>query len=167
MQLKKTNILIPALIGLSVSLTFLYVQLNLFDVVVWNYNVCHMLFGFTFPFFLSYLAIPPGKVEQIRLREVFNRIMSVPAHAWPLAGVRTMWRSIVRDFKEGLPWSPLMGVAFTLFFALGNEVIVDPATNGIPFTSAYGNFVADVCGMMLFLLITYPFVKHSMRFERA
>jgi hypothetical protein len=78
-----------------------------------------------------------------------------------------MWRSIVRDFKEGLPWSPLIGVAFTLFFSLGNEVIVAPATNGIPFTSAYGNFIADACGMMLFLLITYPFVKHSMRLERV
>ncbi|WP_024777091.1 hypothetical protein [Pseudomonas corrugata] len=69
----------------------------------------------------------------------------------------------MRDFNEGICWIPVAGVAYVLAGSIGNEVFIDPATNGIPFTLAYENFVADVFGMSLFLLVTFPFVTRQKR----
>ncbi len=161
MQLKKWLSVVPGAIGVMITLALLFVQTRVFNVIAWDYNVCHLVFGFTFPFFLSYLGIPAQKVEVLPLREVINRIAAVPVINWPLQYLRAIGRGVKRDFIEGLPWTPWMGVALTLCLSIGNEMIVDPATNGIPFTSAYGNFVADVLGMVLFLCVAQPFVRRA------
>lgn len=62
--------------GIVITLAPLFVQTRVFDVTAWDYKVCHLLFGFTFPFFLSYLGIPAGKFEVLSLREVINRSAS-------------------------------------------------------------------------------------------
>ena len=163
MQLKKGYIPIPALIGFVISLTFLIVQSRLFNLIGWNYNFCHALYGFTFPFVMSYLSFECSKVQRTPLGPVMKQILSIPWYTWPLAFVRVLGRSIVRDFNEGICWIPLVGVAYVLAGSIGNEVFIDPATNGIPFTLAYENFVADVFGMSLFLLVTFPFVTRQKR----
>ncbi|TPG73719.1 hypothetical protein [Pseudomonas mandelii] len=163
MQLKKGHILVPALIGFVISLTFLIVQSRLFNLIGWNYNFCHALYGFTFPFVMSYLSFEFSKVQRTPLGPVMKQILSIPWYTWPLAFVRVLGRSIVRDFNEGICWIPLAGVAYVLAGSIGNEVFIDPATNGIPFTLAYENFVADVFGMSLFLLVTFPFVTRQKR----
>ena len=161
MQLKKWFSVVPVVIGVMITLALLLVQTRVFDVIAWDYNVCHLVFGFTSPFFLSYLGIPAGKVEVLPLREVITRIAEVPLINWPLQSLLAISRGVKRDFIEGLPWTPLMGVALTLCLSIGNEMIVDPATNRIPFTSAYSNFVADVLGMVLFLCVAQPFVRRA------
>ncbi|WP_202368185.1 hypothetical protein [Pseudomonas sp. MWU318] len=161
MQLKKGYILIPALIGLVISMAFLVVQSRVFDLIGRNYNFCHALYGFTFPFVMSYLSFEFSKVQKTPVIPVIKQILNIPWYTWPLAFVRVMWRSIVRDVSEGICWIPLAGVAYVLLGSIGNEVFVDPATNGIPFTLAYENFVADVFGMLLFLLVTFPFVTRQ------
>lgn len=42
-------------------------------------------------------------------------------------------------------------------------MFVDPATNGIPFINAYDNFVADVVGMALFLLVASFILRNRLR----
>lgn len=163
MRLKRSNILLPGLIFATISLSYLYIQFCLFDVIAWNYNVCHALFGFTFPFVLSYLSCERSDIQLLDLRQTVNRILAVPLHAWPLALVRTAGRSTVRDFKVGVSWKPVMGVLYVLALSMGNEMWNDPITNGIPFTQAYQNFVADVIGMVLFLVVTYPFSQRQKR----
>jgi hypothetical protein len=163
MQLKKGHILVPALIGFVISMTFLIVQSRMFNLIGWNYNFCHALYGFTFPFVMSYLSFEFSGVQRTPLRPVMKQILSIPLYTWPLAFLRVMWRSIVRDFNRGVCWAPLAGVAYVLAGSIGNEVFIDPAANGIPFTLAYENFVADIFGMTLFLLVTFPFVRRQKR----
>ncbi|MCL6692421.1 hypothetical protein M8R19_27425 [Pseudomonas sp. R3.Fl] len=161
MRLKNHFAFLPFSIGALISLAFLVIQLRFFNVVGWNYHLCHMLFGFTFPFFLSYLVVSGKKVDPLPLREVLKRIAQVPVLLWPLESLFAIGRGIKRDFNEGLPWTPWVGAVFTLCFSMGNEMIVDPVTNGIPFTSAYTHFVADVFGIVLFLCLTMPFLRLS------
>lgn len=148
---------IPIGIFFCISALFWFVQFRVFDLIGSHYNFCHMLFGFAFPLLLGYFAIPPKQVERVKFRVFLDRVLKTPVGAWPLA----IARSVVRDFRAGIPWSPLAGVVVTLFFSLGNEVIIDPMTNGIPFTSAYEHFVADVIGMALFLLVTHPLARRN------
>lgn len=163
LRLKRNTIWVPGLIFASISLSYWYIQLCLFDVMAWNYNVCYALFGFTFPFALSYLSCEWSDIQILNLRKVLGRIFAVPLHAWPLALVRTARRSTVRDLKEGVSWKPAMGVLFVLALSMGNEMWNDPITNGIPFTHAYQHFVADLAGMALFLAVTYIFSARQKR----
>ncbi|WP_342651245.1 hypothetical protein [Pseudomonas sp. REB1044] len=48
---------------------------------------------------------------------------------------------------------------FVLALSMGNEMWIDPMTNGIPFAHAYQHFVADVIGMALFLAVTHLFSR--------
>lgn len=163
MRLKRNTIWVPGLIFATISLSYLYIQLCLFDVIAWNYNVCHALFGFTFPFVLSYLSCDRSDIQILNLRTAVDRILAVPFLAWPLALVRTARRSTVRDFKGGVSWKPAMGVLFVLALSMGNEMWIDPTTNGIPFTQAYQHFVSDLIGMALFLAVTYKFSQRQQR----
>lgn len=154
---------IPIGIFLCIGALFWFVQFHVFDLIGWNYNLCHMLFGFAFPLLLGYMAIPPKQVERVKFRVFLIQVISTPVQVWP----RAIVRSIGRDFRTGIPWSPLAGVVVTLFFSLGNEMVIDPMTNGTPFTSAYGNFVSDVLGMALFLLVTHPIARRNNSHEMS
>ena len=160
MLLKRFQILIPIAIITAISITFWIIQFRFFDVIGWNYNVCHALFGFTFPLALSYFGFPLTKVQRPKLSEVVRNVLKIPLLLWPSSFARLLFRSIVRDVNEGIPWTPWIGVAITLFFSIGNEMFVDPATNGIPFINAYDHFVADVVGMALFLLVA-SFIRRN------
>lgn len=155
MRLKGNDIWAPWLIFATISMSYLYIQFCVFDVMAWNYNVCHALFGFTFPFAMSFLSCERSDIQVLDLKRAVNRIRAVPFYAWPLALVHTAGRSTVRDFKEGVSWKPVMGVLLVLAWSMGNEMWNDPITNGIPFTHAYQHFIADLIGMALFLAVTY------------
>lgn len=51
-------------------------------------------------------------------------------------------------------WSLNSGIIITLSWSLYNEIIVDPQQNGIPFSHAWSNLLADILGL-LFLTLTY------------
>ncbi|OLU30649.1 hypothetical protein [Pseudomonas sp. PA27(2017)] len=161
MLLKRLNAPIPFLTFVVVSIGFWVIQFRYFDLIGWNYSVCHWLFGFTFPFFLSYLSVPCGRVQMTPLTEVLKRILAVPFYTWPLALLRVAYRSTVRDLNEGLPWNPWVGASITLAFSMGNEMFVDPTMNGIPFVHAYDHFLADVLGITCFLLVTMRWVHRA------
>lgn len=42
-----------------------------------------------------------------------------------------------------------------MVFSIANEVVIDPISNGVPFTSAYSNLLADLVGVGSFLLIVH------------
>jgi hypothetical protein len=42
-----------------------------------------------------------------------------------------------------------------LFLSAYNEMYVDPRENGIPFSAAYQNFVADMLGLALCLILSH------------
>ncbi|WP_070888157.1 hypothetical protein [Pseudomonas argentinensis] len=161
MLLKRFKVFIPGLIFAAISIAFCVIQFFVFDIIGWNYSMCNVLFGFTFPLFFSYLSFPRNRLQQPSLRQVLQAIRVIPLASWPLSFLKVLKRSIARDFNEGTSWTPWIGVAITLFFSIGNEVFVDPATNGIPFTEAYHHFLADLAGMAVFLLVTWPFVRSN------
>lgn len=161
MRLKRSGVVVPLLIGVVISFAFLMIQGHVFDVIGWNYNVCHALFGFTFPFFMSYFSFERSDIKRLALNQTFARVSAIRWFYWPLALIRSMGRSIARDFREGVSWKPSVGVLFILAASMANEMWIDPIINGIPFTQAYGNFVADVIGMAGFLAITCPFTRRQ------
>ena len=163
MLLKRSSIFIPGVIFAAISIGFWIIQLRFFDVIGWNYNVCHALFGFTFPLLFSHFGFPRANLQNPRLLQVVRQVWAIPPLSWPLSFLRLLGRSVARDFNEGIPWTPWVGVAITLFFSIGNEMLVDPAANGVPFINAYEHFVADVLGMAVFLLVTWPFVRGNRR----
>lgn len=163
MRLKRGAVVIPALTGVVISLAFAIIQGRVFDVIGWNYNVCHALFGFTFPFFMSYFSFERSDVKPLALRKRAARVSAVSWFSWPLVLVRAMGHSVARDFKEGVSWKPVVGVLFILAASMANEIWIDPVTNGIPFSQAYGNFVADLIGMSAFFALTYPFSRRHKR----
>ncbi|MFK7698014.1 hypothetical protein [Pseudomonas caspiana] len=163
MRLKKSGVVVPLVVGVVISFTFLIIQGRVFDVIAWNYNVCHALFGFTFPFFMSYFSFERSDIKRLALTQTVARFSATRWFFWPLALIRAMGRSIARDFREGVSWKPFVGVCFILAASMANEMWIDPITNGIPFSQAYGNFVADVVGMLAFLAVTYPFSRRQAR----
>lgn len=156
MRLKRSRVVVPLLIGVVISFAFLIIQGRVFDVIAWNYNVCHALYGFTFPFFMSYFSFERSDIKRLALTQTVARFSATCCFFSPLALIRAMGRSIARDFREGVSWKPFFGVCFILAASMANEMWIDPIVNGIPFTQAYGNFVADVVGMLGFLAVTYP-----------
>ncbi|MGN2406661.1 hypothetical protein ACTACK_07175 [Pseudomonas syringae] len=163
MLIKRFQIFTPIAIFIAISTTFWIVQFRLFDVIGWNYNACHALFGFAFPLALSYFGFTLANLQQPKLSQVIRKVLKIPLLLWPSSLARLLGRSIVRDFNEGIPWTPWIGVAITLFFSIGNEMFVDPATNGIPFINAYDHFMADVVGMALFLLVASLVLRSRLR----
>jgi len=165
MLLKRSYIFLPIGIALAISAAFWITQLRYFNVIGWNYDFCHALFGFTFPLFFSYLGFfSRASMQKLKWRQVVRGVLAVPLVSWPLSLLGLLWRSIVRDFNQGIPWTPWVGVAITLSFSIGNEVLVDPVANGIPFFSAYGHFVADLLGMAAFFFLVRlaaPRSRHS------
>ncbi|MEK0364395.1 hypothetical protein [Pseudomonas sp. CBC3] len=165
MLLKRFTAPVPFLIFVAISIGFWVIQFRCFDLIGWNYNACHWLFGFAFPFFLSYVSVPRGRVQVTPFMEVLRQILIVPFYTWPLAFVRVVYRSTVRDLNAGLPWTPWIGALITMAFSVGNEMFVDPVMNGTPFVYAYENFVADAIGIACFMLVTSPWVRRAR--ERA
>ncbi|MDC6378860.1 hypothetical protein BW687_001520 [Pseudomonas graminis] len=163
MRLKQIDVVIPLVIAAVISFAFFTIQARVFNVIAWNYNVCHALYGFTFPFFMSYFSFERSDVKPLALKQTVDRIWAVRWFLWPLALLRAMGRSIARDFREGVSWKPVVGVLFVLAASMGNEMWIDPITNGIPFSQAYGNFVADLVGMAAFLAVSYPFIQCQKR----
>jgi hypothetical protein len=163
MRLKQIDVVIPLLIAVVISFAFLIIQTRLFNVIGWNYNVCHTLFGFTFPFFMSYFSFERSDIKPLALKQTVDRIWAVSWFFWPLGLIRAMGRSVARDFREGVSWKPAVGVLFVLAASMANEMWIDPITNGIPFSQAYGNFVADLIGMAAFLAVSYPFSQRQKR----
>jgi hypothetical protein len=162
MLLKRSRIFIPGVIFAAISIGFWIIQLRFFDVIGWNYNACHALFGFAFPLFLSHLGFfSRANLKKPQLLQVVRQVLAIPFLSWPLSFLRLVGRSFARDFNEGIPWTPWVGVAITLFFSIGNEMLIDPVTNGIPFIHAYEHFVADLSGMAAFLLVTWPVVRNN------
>lgn len=167
MLLKRSHALIPIGIFVALSIGFWIVQLRYFNVMSWNYNVCHALFGFAFPMAFSYLAIfSRAHLQKPQLLQVARRVLAVPILLWPLSLLRLMYRSTARDFNEGVSWTPWVGVAITLSFSIANEMLVDPIENGIPFIRAYEHFTADVLGMAAFLVATW-FILRNRRHKGA
>jgi hypothetical protein len=120
----------PFLLCLAIFFTFWLVQLNAFNIIVWSYNFCHFLYGFCAALLLGYVTIPS---------KLFKRSIKENFHA----------------LKTGIPWSPWGSLIIVLFISAFNEMYVDPRQNGIPFTSAYQNFVADMLGLGLCLLLSH------------
>lgn len=160
MLLKKFHIGIPVGAFFAISTFFLVIQFYVVDLIHWNYNLCHILFGFAFPLVLGYMAIPPKLVEPIPFRLFWAKVKRISPSYWPRAVVG----SIARDLENGVPWSPVAGSVMTLVFSILNEMIIDPKVNGVPFTSAYEHFIADVAGIVLFLLVSHWFVAPSKTF---
>jgi len=106
MRLKRSGVVVPLLIGVVISFAFLMIQGHVFDVIGWNYNVCHALFGFTFPFFMSYFSFERSDIKRLALNQTFARVSAIRWFYWPLALIRSMGRSIARDFREGVSWKP-------------------------------------------------------------
>jgi hypothetical protein len=120
----------PFLLCLAIFFTFWLIQLNAFNIIVWSYNFCHFLYGFCAALLAGYVTIPS---------RIFKRSPGENFHA----------------LKAGIPWSPWGGLIIVLFLSAYNEMVVDPRENGIPFASAYQNFVADMLGLGLCLLLSH------------
>lgn len=120
----------PFLLCLAIFFTFWLVQLNAFNIIVWSYNFCHFLYGFCAALSLGYVTIPTRFFKQ-SLRENFHAL------------------------KDGVPWSPWGGLIIVLFLSAYNEMYVDPRENGIPFSAAYQNFVADMLGLALCVILSH------------
>ncbi|MGF6209336.1 hypothetical protein [Pseudomonas frederiksbergensis] len=118
----------PFLLCLAIFITFWLVQLNAFNIIVWSYNFCHFLYGLCAALLLGYVTIPTRFFKQ-SLRDNFHAL------------------------KTGIPWSPWGGLIIVLFLSAYNEMYVDPRENGIPFSAAYQNFVADMLGLALCLTL--------------
>jgi len=159
MQLKGSKIYIPVLICAAISITFWVVQFFVFDVIGRNYSMCHVLFGLAGPLIFSYFSFSRTSLQLPNLRLVLRTIRAIPLRSWPLSLLSWLKRSTNRDFNEGVAWTPWVGVAITLYFSVRNEVFEDPASNGIPFTEAYHHFLADLVGMVTFLLVTWAIVR--------
>ncbi|MDN3222140.1 hypothetical protein [Pseudomonas nunensis] len=120
----------PFLLCVAIFGTFLLVQLNVFNIIVWSYNFCHFLYGFCAAMSLGYVTVPS---------RFFKRSLRENLHV----------------LKDGIPWSPWGGLIIVLFLSAYNEMYVDPRENGIPFSSAYANFVADMLGLGLCLFLSH------------
>jgi hypothetical protein len=120
----------PLLLCLAIFITFWLVQLNAFNIIVWSYNVCHFLYGLCAALLLGYVTIPTRFFKQ-SLRDNFHAL------------------------KTGIPWSPWGGLIIVVFLSAYNEMYVDPRENGIPFSAAYQNFVADMLGLALCLILSH------------
>lgn len=155
MRLKRSSTFVPGLIFVVISTAFVIIQGFMFNVIAWNYNFCHSLFGFTFPFLMSYLSYERSDIRPLAVSVKLKGICAVRWCNWPLALVRTIGGSVVRDFREGISWNPLIGVLYVLAGSMANEMWIDPLTNGIPFSEAYQNFIADSIGMAAFLAVTH------------
>lgn len=120
----------PFLLCLGIFITFWLVQFFAFNIIVWSYNFCHFLYGLCAALLAGYVTVPT---------RFFKRSLQENVHA----------------LKAGMPWSPWGGLIIVLFLSAYNEMVVDPRENGIPFTSAYQNFVADMLGLSLCLVLSH------------
>lgn len=155
MLLPKRFAFAPILLLIGICAAFFVSQRHGVDLIQMNYNLCHALFGFAAPLFFSYWTIPARRQDLVPLRVFLRQIAATPIPQWPMAVVRSMRR----DIDQGTPWSPLMGAMWTLLFSMRNEMVIDPEENDIPFFSAYEHFVADLCGIVLFLLLASATLK--------
>lgn len=147
---------IPIALFACISALFLVIQLNLIDLIRWNYNAVHLLFGFTAPLAFGYIYFPKDQMRRIPFKDFFNKVRATPIRRWPLEIVK----SIGNDYRNGVPWHPINGACFTFILSFWNEIIIDPMENGIPFLMAYGNFLADMLGILLFLSLHHIVAKH-------
>lgn len=148
--------IVPIVTFLTVCTAFALLQRNGVNLIRLNYDACHYLHGLVFPLAFGYLYVPTcAKTDHVPLRVLIAQIRAVPILDWPQALVR----SVVRDLKCGIPWSPWAGACWVGIYATLNEVIIDPYTNGIPFTSAYSNLVADLLGIGTFLMIVHVLTR--------
>lgn len=120
----------PLLLCLAIFITFWLVQFSVFNIIVWSYNFCHFLYGFCAALLAGYVPLPT---------RFFKR----------------SWQENIQVLKAGFPWSPWGSLIIVLFLSAYNEMIVDPRENGIPFFSAYQNFVADMLGLGLCLMLSH------------
>jgi len=158
MQLPLKYAAIPLLTFLLVCMMFALLLRNGVNLIHLSYDACHFLYGLVFPLAFGYLYLPArAKADHIPLRAVIVQIRATAIQDWP----RAMARSVVRDWKRGIPWSPWAGAFWVASYAFFNEVIVDPRTNGIPFTSAYSNLVADLLGISVVLVIVHLLPERS------
>ncbi|MNG88488.1 hypothetical protein D3C76_94290 [compost metagenome] len=152
MQLSVKYAGIPITAFLLVCAAFVLVQRFGVDLIRLSYDACHYLYGLVFPlaFGYVYLQIPP-KTEQVPLRMFIAQVRAVAIRDWP----KSIIQGIRRDLQQGIPWSPWAGGCWTVVFSIANEVVIDPISNGVPFTSAYSNLLADLVGVGSFLLIVH------------
>lgn len=137
---------------LLVCTTFVLVQRYGVDLIRLSYDACHFLYGLVFPMIFGFFYFKiPQKTEQVPLRMFIAQIRAVAFRGWPQAIVR----GVRSDLQRGIPWSSWAGAFWIAIFSIANEVIIDPIENGIPFTSAYSNLVADLFGIAAFLVITH------------
>ncbi|MCO7620151.1 hypothetical protein [Pseudomonas guariconensis] len=150
MQLSLKHAGIPFATFLLISAVFLLIQCYEVNLIRHYYIGCHFLYGLAFPLFFSYTPNPfVNKNERLPLRLLISKVRAVAPQEWP----RAIVRSIQRDLQRGISWNPWVGAVLAVSFSICNEVVNDPITNSIPFTSAYGHLVADLLGVMTFLLI--------------
>lgn len=158
MQIPPKYAAIPLLAFLLVCMMFALLLRNGVNLIHLSYDACHFLHGLVFPLAFGYLYLPArAKADHIPLRALIEQIRATAIQIWP----RALARSVVRDLKRGIPWSPWAGAFWVASYAVFNEVFVDPRTNGIPFTSAYSNLVADLAGISIFLVIAHLFARRS------
>lgn len=152
MQLPPKYAFIPLLMFLMICMMFALLLRNGVNLIHLSYDACHLLHGLVFPLAFGYLYLPArAKTDHIPLRMLIEQIRAFAIQNWP----RALARSIVRDLKRGIPWSPWAGAFWVASYAVFNEVVIDPSTNGIPFTSAYSNLVADLLGISVVLVIAH------------
>ncbi|SDR92811.1 hypothetical protein [Pseudomonas prosekii] len=120
----------PFLLCLAIFATFWLIQLNAFNIIVWSYNFCHFLYGFCAALLLGYVTLPTRLFKQ-------------------------SLRDNLRTLQTGMPWSPWGGLIIVLFLSAYNEMYVDPLENGIAFSAAYQNFVADMLGLGLCVVVSH------------
>lgn len=147
----------PLMLFVAIFIAFMLIQRYIFDVILWNYNVCHFLFGLAAPLVFSYLAPPTQVATPVPFSVLVTRVMATPVNAWP----RAILGSIQRDLNCGLPWSPAVGALVTLCFSAMNEIIVDPYENGVSFFSAYHHLLADISGTIVFLILSYSVIGRT------
>lgn len=79
MLLKRSRIFVPIAIFAAISIGFWIIQLRFFDVIGWNYDVCHALFGFAFPLAFSYLGFfSRANLQKPQWLQVVRRVLAVP-----------------------------------------------------------------------------------------
>lgn len=145
--------LTPLAIFLSISLSYLYIEENIFSVIRYNYNICHFLYGAAFPLVFGYIGPITPKREDGQhesFREFVSRVLSVPAYQMPGHLFRALLRELTK-LRKGLSWSPFTGAIFVGCFSIGNELIQAPLSNNVSFFNAYSHFVSDILGITAFL----------------
>lgn len=150
MQLSVKQASIPPAVFLLMCALFVLIQRYGVDLIRLYYDVCHFLYGLTFPLIFGFIVIQiPAKADRVPLRVLIAKLRTGGVRDWP----KEIARGIRQDLQQGIPWNPWQGALWIAAFSIYNEVLIDPTTNGNPFATSYSNLTADLAGVATFLLL--------------